>query len=197
MTCITKVGEARPAAGETPSAGPIYRYSKSKDAFPKLDGVSTLFELFDKSVVKFAKQPCLGHRVMTDAGAGDFKFITYEEVGAKVKDIASAIRSVGVKPQQRVGIYAANCPEWMITMQVSADARQTRRLASAAAPAVVTHPCSRRSGDKRGKSRCSRPARRAAAVAPILASYRLFCRGKRRQRQPRRALRAYLSVRWC
>ncbi len=32
--------------------------------------------------------------------------------------VASALRALGVQPQQRVGVFGANCPEWMIAMQV-------------------------------------------------------------------------------
>lgn len=32
--------------------------------------------------------------------------------------VASALRALGVQPQQRVGVFGANCPEWMVAMQV-------------------------------------------------------------------------------
>ena len=40
------------------------------------------------------------------------------QVAAKVADIASAFKVVGLKPKGRVGIFGGNCPEWMISMQV-------------------------------------------------------------------------------
>ena len=32
-------------------------------------------------------------------------------------DIASGLKAVGVPTKGRVGVFGANCPEWMLTMQ--------------------------------------------------------------------------------
>ena len=50
--------------------------------------------------------------------AGAFVWQTYKEVGEKVTKVASALRGVGVEPHERVGVYATNCPQWMMAMQV-------------------------------------------------------------------------------
>lgn len=44
--------------------------------------------------------------------------IMLQEVAMEVENIASAMAHVGVPAHGRAGIYAVNCPEWMITMQV-------------------------------------------------------------------------------
>lgn len=59
---------------------------------------------------------------MLDNGkAGDYVFKTYAEVQKDVIQIASALRGLGIEPGQRVGVFGANCPEWMIAMQVRCD----------------------------------------------------------------------------
>ena len=68
---------------------------------------------------KFPKNECLGWRpVDKDGKAGPFKWITYEQTAAKVAQIASGLVKVGLQPKGRVGIFGANSPEWMTTMQV-------------------------------------------------------------------------------
>lgn len=114
-----QVGPSRPAQGDVPSAGPSYRHISAKDGFPKLE-VSTLHELFDRSVKTYAGNNCLGKREkLADGTVGDFKFETYAQVGEKVAAIASALRTLGVEARQRVGVFGANCPEWMMAMQVN------------------------------------------------------------------------------
>ena len=54
----------------------------------------------------------------TADGFGDYVYATYKETEVTVKDIAAAIASQGVKRGDKVGVFGANCPEWMITMQV-------------------------------------------------------------------------------
>lgn len=50
---------------------------------------------------------------------GDYQWMTYAETAAKVDAVGSALAGAGVKPKDRVGVYGANSPEWMIAMQVS------------------------------------------------------------------------------
>jgi long-subunit acyl-CoA synthetase (AMP-forming) len=44
--------------------------------------------------------------------------MTYGEAAAAVVDAAGALAAAGLKKGARVGVYGANCPEWMIAMQV-------------------------------------------------------------------------------
>jgi hypothetical protein len=53
-----------------------------------------------------------------DGKVGDYIYRSYSQVNAIVKDVASSIAGLGVKKGDRVGVFGANCPEWMITMQV-------------------------------------------------------------------------------
>jgi len=45
--------------------------------------------------------------------------MTYGEVAAQVAQIAAALAGLGLGKNDRVGVYGANCGEWMISMQVS------------------------------------------------------------------------------
>lgn len=60
---LYEVEPARPSKGEgTVAIGPVYRNIIAKDAYPTLDGVKTLYELFTRSAKRYAKNPCLGSR---------------------------------------------------------------------------------------------------------------------------------------
>jgi len=90
------------------------------DGFPDLSasgGATTLYELFQNSAKKFATEKCLGYRPIVDGVAGDYKWFTYAEVAKKVDDIASGVSALGLKKNDRVGVYGPNCVEWMIAMQ--------------------------------------------------------------------------------
>lgn len=52
----------------------------AKSGFPTLDGVSTLYDLFERSVAKFPDSKCLGWRPIKDGKAQDYVYITYKQV---------------------------------------------------------------------------------------------------------------------
>lgn len=115
---LIATGETRPASGDTPSASAIYVNAYAKDGMPRLE-VSTLYELFSRSVEKYPTHDCLGEREkLADGKVGDFKFKTYQQIGVEVANLASGLRAIGVNPKHRVGVLGPNCPEWMVTMQV-------------------------------------------------------------------------------
>ena len=55
------------------------RNELSKDGWPTLNGVTTLYELFESSVSKFSNNKCLGWRPIENGHAGDYKWHTYKE----------------------------------------------------------------------------------------------------------------------
>lgn len=59
-----------------------------------------------------------------DGKAGEFVFLKYGETAERVAWIASCLANLGLSRQDRVGVYGANCPEWMIAMQVGARGRK-------------------------------------------------------------------------
>ncbi len=52
----------------------------AKDGFPKLEGMSTLYEMFESSVRRFGDCDCLGWRPQEGDTFGAYKWLTYREV---------------------------------------------------------------------------------------------------------------------
>ena len=53
-----------------------------------------------------------------DGAAQPFEWATYAAVGARVDAVASALVAAGLAaPGTRVGVFGANCPDWMVAMQ--------------------------------------------------------------------------------
>ena len=61
--CVSLLAEYEPASNNgSVACGPVYRNVCALQGFPTLEGVSTLYELFARSVQRFADNPCLGTR---------------------------------------------------------------------------------------------------------------------------------------
>ncbi|XWS40363.1 hypothetical protein CRYUN_Cryun18bG0134700 [Craigia yunnanensis] len=118
-TYTVKVEESRPATEKKPSAGPVYRCIYAKDGLLDLpDGINSPWEFFSVSVEKNSNNRMLGRRQTTDSKqAGPYVWITYQEAYDAALRIGSAMRSCGVNPGDRCGIYGSNCPEWIIAME--------------------------------------------------------------------------------
>ncbi|KAF5206259.1 Long-chain acyl-coa synthetase, partial [Thalictrum thalictroides] len=113
-----QVEDGRPPLDEKPSAGPVYRCIYAKDGLLELPtGLESPWEFFSHSVEKTPKNRMLGHREVIDGKAGPYVWKTYQEVYEEVIQVGSAIRSRGVSPGARCGIYGSNCSEWIITME--------------------------------------------------------------------------------
>ena len=113
-----EVEPARPAQEGTQAAGPVYRSTGARDGPPALEGASTCYELFHRSVQLYADRPCLGSRKSVDGQAQAFTYMTYAEAGTAVSNVGSAMQAVGVQARGRAGVFGANSPEWMIALQV-------------------------------------------------------------------------------
>lgn len=105
--------------------GPTYRALYVKDGPPTIEGVDTLYGLFKTSAKKFSTFPCLGSRPMLGGKAQPYQFLTYNEVAKQVASIAAAYRNVGLQPLDRVGLFGANCPEWMMAFQAAGKVNMT------------------------------------------------------------------------
>ncbi|KAF8410610.1 hypothetical protein HHK36_003142 [Tetracentron sinense] len=113
-----KVEDSSPATDKKPSAGPVYRCIYSKDALLESpSGVHSPWDFFSDSVKRNPKNQMLGRREILDGKVGPYVWHTYEEVFDASIRIGSAIRSRGVNPGDRCGIYGSNCPEWIIVME--------------------------------------------------------------------------------
>lgn len=113
-----KVEESRPATEKRPSAGPVYRSIYAKDGLMELpEGLYSPWQFFSDSVKRSPNCPMLGRRQVTDSKAGLYVWLTYQEVYDSAIRLGSAIRSRGVNPGDRCGIYGSNCPQWIMAME--------------------------------------------------------------------------------
>ncbi|KAF5774757.1 putative long-chain-fatty-acid--CoA ligase [Helianthus annuus] len=78
----------------------------------------SVWYFYSLSVEKYPDNPMLGTREFVNGKHGAYKWLTYKQVYDKVIHVGNAIRSCGVEPEGRCGIYGANCAEWVISMEV-------------------------------------------------------------------------------
>lgn len=113
-----KVEESRPAHDGNPSAGPVYRCIYAKDGLLELpDGMLSPWQFFSDSVERNPKNHMLGRRQISESEVDPYIWITYQEAYDTVLKLGSAIRSRGVLPGDKCGIYGSNCPEWILSME--------------------------------------------------------------------------------
>ncbi|XP_059653941.1 probable CoA ligase CCL6 isoform X2 [Cornus florida] len=86
-------------------------------AMPSSLAPASSFSNFCESVKRYPKNQMLGRRQIIDGKAGPYAWLTYEEVFDATIRIGTAMRSRGVNPGDRCGIYGSNCPEWIISME--------------------------------------------------------------------------------
>ncbi|CAL0316504.1 unnamed protein product [Lupinus luteus] len=114
----SKVEEGREGENGKPSVGPIYRNLLSKNGFPPMDpDFSTAWEIFSVSVKNHPHNRMLGWRKIVDGKIGPYNWKTYKEVYDEVLHIGSALRASGAEPGSRIGVYGANCPQWIVAME--------------------------------------------------------------------------------
>ncbi|WP_417624834.1 AMP-binding protein [Paremcibacter congregatus] len=75
----------------------------------------TIGDRFDQAVKIYGDRNCV---VVCDQGVR----WTYSEFAGKVTDFAAGLLSLGLVPGDRVGIWAPNCAEWLITQYATAKA---------------------------------------------------------------------------
>ncbi|GLU16722.1 hypothetical protein SLE2022_331390 [Rubroshorea leprosula] len=113
-----QVEEAREGQAGKPSVGPVYRNLLSKNEFPPPDpDMATTWDIFSFSVKKHPRNKMLGWRTFVDGKVGPYVWKTYKEVYDEVLLIGSALRASGAEPGCRIGIYGANCPQWILAME--------------------------------------------------------------------------------
>ncbi|KAJ0054713.1 hypothetical protein Pint_00825 [Pistacia integerrima] len=113
-----QVEEGKEGRDGEPSVGPVYRSLLSKNGFPPPEpDLTTSWDLFSKSVEKYQGNKMLGWRRFVDGKVGPYVWKTYKEVYDEVLQIGSALRASGAEPGCRVGIYGANCPQWVEAME--------------------------------------------------------------------------------
>ncbi|KAJ8764848.1 hypothetical protein K2173_010313 [Erythroxylum novogranatense] len=118
MKYLVEVEKAKEGGGGKPSMGPVYRSVFAKDGFaPLLPGMDSCWDIFRTSVEKYPNSRMLGRRKIVNGKADKYEWQTYKEVYDLVINVGNSIRSCGVEPGDKCGIYGANCPEWIISME--------------------------------------------------------------------------------
>ncbi|GAB4834556.1 Long chain acyl-CoA synthetase 4 [Ancistrocladus abbreviatus] len=115
---IIEIEPSKSARDGKPSVGPVYRSIFAKDGFPQVpEGMETCWDIFRLSVEKCPNNPMLGRRDILDGKAGGYVWLSYKEVYDIVIKLGNSIRRCGVGEGGRCGIYGANCPEWVMSME--------------------------------------------------------------------------------
>lgn len=113
-----QVEEGKEGQDGKPSVGPVYRNLLASNGFPSVDpDLNTAWDIFSMSVQKNPGNRMLGWRQFVDGKFGAYVWKTYKEVYEEVLQVASALRASGAQPGCRVGIYGANCPQWVEAME--------------------------------------------------------------------------------
>ncbi|CAB4381446.1 uncharacterized protein OCT59_028041 [Rhizophagus irregularis] len=80
------------------------------------DGVTTLYENFMFGVKKAGDGNFLGHREIKDGVAGPYIWESYNTVQARVANIGSGLRKLGLNPKEPLGFFSINTPEYVIAL---------------------------------------------------------------------------------
>ncbi|XP_047969300.1 long chain acyl-CoA synthetase 4-like [Salvia hispanica] len=115
---IVEVEPGKPAEEGKPSTGPVYRSIFAKDGFPApIPGLDSCWDIFRLSVEKYPNNKMLGRRELVNGKPGKYLWMTYREVYNIVVKVGNSIRSIGIEQGGRCGIYGANSPEWIMSME--------------------------------------------------------------------------------
>ena len=121
---IEEVEGPRPGEGSRPAQSAVFRgrsakgVKRTRTGDPEVNGCTTLFEMFEKSVKDFPDRPALGVRPVDGAGnAGPYQWMSYKRLGEYVRQASAGLSALGLGSGDRAGVYGPNCPEWMIAMQ--------------------------------------------------------------------------------
>ncbi|KAB5564603.1 hypothetical protein DKX38_004657 [Salix brachista] len=115
---LIEVEKAKEAKDGKPSIGPVYRSLFAKDGFPPpVPGLESCWDVFRMSVEKYPNNPMLGRREIVNGKAGKYVWQTYKQVYDVVIKVGNSIRSCGVEPGAKCGIYGSNSAEWIMSME--------------------------------------------------------------------------------
>lgn len=109
---------------EVKDCGPIRRHRAFADRLidSPFDGktdedkCTTIWHAFQRGVRLYPENRCFGMRARDGAkGVGDFKWMNYQQASQEAVQIGAALRKLGLKRGESVGICSANRPEWSLT----------------------------------------------------------------------------------
>uniref|UniRef100_A0ACD5XVA4 Uncharacterized protein n=1 Tax=Avena sativa TaxID=4498 RepID=A0ACD5XVA4_AVESA len=113
-----QVEDGKPGKDGRPAVGPVYGNILAKDGYPPLDpDMRTSWDVFRTAACKYPNNQMLGWRPLKDGVPGPFLWKSYMEVYEEVLQTGSALQHLGVQQGSTVGIYGANCPQWVVAMQ--------------------------------------------------------------------------------
>lgn len=75
-----------------------------------------------------------------DGKVGGFKWLSYARVAEIVGQLASGMIAAGVQPKERVGVFGANSPSWMMAMQVGTGLKHSNTHTSICLPQTHEAP---------------------------------------------------------
>lgn len=75
------------------------------------ESVSSVREIFCRSVEEHSDHPCLGWRLSENA---PYRWWTYQDLSNHVTSCLAGLRSLGLRKGDCIGIYARNCPQWIM-----------------------------------------------------------------------------------
>ncbi|CAK9259791.1 unnamed protein product, partial [Sphagnum jensenii] len=97
----------------------VYRSARSPlqlvDHWAEHPEIRTLHDNFVYSSKAYADEKCLGSRIRDDGTVGEYRWMTYGEVGAARTAIGSGLVQNGIPKGSCVGLYMINRPEWVVT----------------------------------------------------------------------------------
>ncbi|MED6132016.1 Long chain acyl-CoA synthetase 4 [Stylosanthes scabra] len=125
MKYVVEVEKGREATQGKPSMGPVYRGKyQNNSTTPPVQVLNSCWDIFRLAYEKYQTNTMLGTREIQDAklnslsfSAGKYKWQTYKEVYEVIQKVGSSIRSCGYGQGVKCGIYGANCPGWIISME--------------------------------------------------------------------------------
>ncbi|KAJ3335648.1 Long chain acyl-CoA synthetase 7 peroxisomal, partial [Kappamyces sp. JEL0680] len=106
-----EVEDAPAIAGE---GKPRRTYSSKGPMLTTPPGVTNLLENMKHGVEIGGDKKFLGHRPMIDGVAGPYVWQTYKQVYARIKNLGSALINRGYNPEENIGLFSINRPEWVI-----------------------------------------------------------------------------------
>jgi long-chain acyl-CoA synthetase len=85
------------------------------DHWPEHPEIRTLHDNFVYAKAAFAENKCLGTRIRGDGTVGEYRWMTYGEVGTARAAIGSGLVQHGIPKGSCIGLYMINRPEWVIS----------------------------------------------------------------------------------
>jgi len=105
----------------------VSKINDEMKAYP--EEINTMERLFNYSRKKYTTKSCLGTRevlgetqekqldgkVFTKLLLGDYTWIDYVELNTKAEHFGKGLRELGVKPKDKIVLYANTCADWMVS----------------------------------------------------------------------------------